>query len=68
MKITVSGKEKEVADGITVKELVLSEKVESPDYVLVTINEEFVNKSDEATTVVKEDDTVEFLYFTGGGR
>ena len=42
MKITVAGVTKEVADGLTVAQLIEQEKVETPQYVTVTINDDFV--------------------------
>lgn len=68
MQLTIGGKTKDVPDGIGLKDLIALEKVESPDYVTVTINEQFIAKADEAATVLKPGDTVEFLYFMGGGR
>lgn len=68
MTITVAGTKKEVKDGLTLPELIEQEKVETPQYVTVSINEEFVKKDDEASTVLKEGDSVEFLYFMGGGQ
>lgn len=68
MFITVGGERKEVKDGITLPELIESEKVETPEYVTVSINEEFVESAQVANTVLKEGDTVEFLYFMGGGQ
>ncbi|MFZ2930345.1 MAG: MoaD/ThiS family protein, partial [Blautia wexlerae] len=35
--------------------------------VTVSINEEFVATEDKESTVLKEGDNVEFLYFMGGG-
>jgi sulfur carrier protein len=68
MNITVAGVKKEVADGLTVAQLVIDENVETPQYVTVTINDEFVESGTFETTVLKEGDTVEFLYFMGGGQ
>lgn len=68
MVITVAGNKKEVKDGLTVAQLVIDEKVETPEYVTVTINDEFVESSTFDTTVLKDGDTVEFLYFMGGGQ
>ena len=68
MKITVAGEKKEVADGITVAALIEQEKVETPQYVTVSINEEFLESGTFESTVLKEGDEVEFLYFMGGGR
>lgn len=68
MTITVAGNKKEVKDGLTLPELIAQENVETPEYVTVSINEEFIQKADEAATVLKEGDSVEFLYFMGGGQ
>lgn len=68
MVITVAGNKKEVKDGLTVAQLVVDEKVETPEYVTVTINDEFVENGTFDTTVLKDGDTVEFLYFMGGGQ
>lgn len=68
MTITVAGNKKEVKDDLTLPELIALENVETPEYVTVSINEEFIQKADEAATVLKDGDSVEFLYFMGGGQ
>ena len=68
MNITVAGEKKDVKEGLTVTELIASENVETPQYVTVSVNEEFVESGKFDTTVLKEGDVVEFLYFMGGGR
>ena len=68
MKITVAGEKKEVKDGLTVAELIEAEQVETPEYVTVSVNEEFIEKEAFASHVLQEGDEVEFLYFMGGGR
>ena len=68
MKITVAGVTKEVADGLTVAQLIEQEKVETPQYVTVTINDDFVESGTFETTVMKDGDNVVFLYFMGGGQ
>ena len=78
MFITVAGNKKEVKDGLTVAELIEQEKVESqlieqekvetPQYVTVSLNDEFVENTNFATTTLKDGDNVEFLYFMGGGQ
>ncbi|MDR1796856.1 MAG: sulfur carrier protein ThiS [Clostridiales Family XIII bacterium] len=67
MKITVAGDVKEYADGITVADLIVSEDVETPAYVTVALNDEFVLTENHATTKLADGDNVEFLYFMGGG-
>ncbi len=68
MKITVAGDVKDVKEGITISELIVAENVETPEYVSVSVNEEFVQKDAFESTQLKEGDVVEFLYFMGGGR
>ena len=68
MKITVAGEKKEYDDGLTVSKLIVLENVETPQYVTVSVNEEFVDSAAFDTTTLKEGDEVEFLYFMGGGR
>ena len=68
MRITVSGENKEVKDGITISELIERENVETPEYVSVSVNEEFEQRANFDTKQLKEGDVVEFLYFMGGGR
>ncbi len=68
MKITVSGEKKEVSDGITISTLIEQEQVETPQYVTVSVNEEFIDQDDFDSHVLKDGDEVEFLYFMGGGR
>lgn len=65
--ITVAGKRREYPEGLNVEQLIEAEQVESPLYVTVTINGEFVNNAERAQTVLHDGDEVEFLYFMGGG-
>ena len=68
MTITVAGEKKDYKDGLTLPELIELENVETPQYVTVSINDEFVATEDKESTVLKEGDSVEFLYFMGGGQ
>lgn len=67
MQITVAGNKKEVKDDLKLTELFELEQVETPEYVTVSINEEFVPSDQVQSTVLKDGDNVEFLYFMGGG-
>lgn len=67
MTITVAGEKKEVTDGLTLTELMVQQNVEMPEYVTVSINDEFVPSEEKESTVLKDGDNVEFLYFMGGG-
>lgn len=67
MKITVGGETKEVKDGITIAELIEQEKIETPEYVSVSVNEEFAKSANFSSQKLRDGDVVEFLYFMGGG-
>ena len=58
---------KKLIERYPVKELIEKENVETPQYVTVTINDEFVESGAFETTEVKDGDEIEFLYFMGGG-
>lgn len=68
MTITVTGVKKEVADGLTLAQLVVDEKVETPEYVTASVNEELISSSSFEDTVLKDGDNIEFIYFMGGGQ
>ena len=57
-----------MADNLTVAQLIADENVETPQYVTVTINDDFVQSGTFDETVLKDGDVVEFLYFMGGGQ
>ena len=67
MVVTIAGEKKETKEGTTVAQLIIDENVENADYVTVTINDEFVDGENFDSTVINENDVVEFLYFMGGG-
>ena len=55
-------------EGMTVKELIALENVETPEYVTVSLNDEFVDQGAFESTTLKDGDVVEFIYFMGGGK
>lgn len=67
MKLTVNGEPLEIETSINVKELLVVAKADQPEYVTVQLNGEFVDHSGFESTFVSDGDTVEFLYFMGGG-
>ena len=67
MVVTIAGEKKEIKEGTTAAQLIIDENVENADYVTVTINDEFVDSENFDSTVINENDVVEFLYFMGGG-
>jgi sulfur carrier protein len=69
MQLTVNGAPAviEGKDGISVNALLAELKVSDPLYVTVELNGEIVPRPAFDDTQVKDGDTVEFLYFMGGG-
>ena len=67
MVLIVAGETKNYAEELTVRELIQIENVETPEYVTVSLNEEFIEKAAFESTVLKDGDSVEFIYFMGGG-
>ncbi|MDR1039816.1 MAG: sulfur carrier protein ThiS [Deltaproteobacteria bacterium] len=68
MEITVGGVRKSFPDGLSLTDLLGLEKVETPEYVTVAVNDEFVEGADIRERRLRDGDSVEFLYFMGGGR
>lgn len=67
MKLTVNGEALEIEKSINLRELLVVAKADQPEYVTVQLNGEFVDHSGFDNTFVGDGDTVEFLYFMGGG-
>ncbi len=68
MKLVVNGKEVNGKESLTVSELLVEQKVKMPEMVSVEINGQILKRTEFKTTMLKDDDKVEFLYFMGGGR
>lgn len=67
MKIKINDAVTDVPDGLTITELLAHQKVKMPDMVSVQLNGAIVERDAFASTPVRADDSVEFLYFMGGG-
>ena len=68
MKIIVAGETKEYPEALTVAKLIELEDVETPQYVTVSVNDEFIESGAFENTTLSDGDSVEFLYFMGGGQ
>jgi sulfur carrier protein len=69
MVIRVNGEAKTLNhETMAVENLLSLCNVESPDFVSVQLNGKFLSKDRFASTHLKENDEVDFLYFLGGGR
>lgn len=66
MKLTINGAEREVPDGLTVREL-----IEHLGFgggpVAVEQNREVVPRAEHATRYVQSGDSIEIVHFVGGG-
>ena len=66
-KITVNGEAQEVQLPLSLTELIKQNDVQQPEMVSVQVNEDFVDRNEWDCIQMKEDDSVDFLYFMGGG-
>lgn len=68
MKIKINGEdcliEKET---ITIIELLKERKVTRPETVSVQLNRSFIKRKNFSTTVVQENDEIDFLFMMSGG-
>ncbi len=68
MLITVNGKETILEKEVNISGLLNQGYVEMQEYVTVQVNDEIVPRDEYNNFLIKEGDTVEFLYYMGGGR
>ena len=66
-KITVNGEAQEVQLPISLTELIKQNDVQQPEMVSVQLNDDFVDRNEWDRLQIKEGDSVDFLYFMGGG-
>jgi sulfur carrier protein len=66
MKITVNGREMEVADGLSVEAL-LAQLAVKREYTAVAVNREITPKASYALMALREGDRVEIVRPMGGG-
>ncbi len=68
MKIRINDVEMTIPDGLTIRELLVHQQVKMPDMVSVQVNGMILNREAFPSTQVRENDSVDFLYFMGGGE
>ena len=66
-KIIVNGEDQEVQFPVTVSDIIKQQNVAQPEMVSVQVNEEFVEREEFDTLQLNEGDSIDFLYFMGGG-
>ena len=68
MTIKINGESQTLDQtSLTLAELLIVNKVESPDVVTVQINGKFLERTRFGTTRIQAGDDVDFLYYLGGG-
>jgi len=68
MDITVNGEVCSIEDdGTTILALLKERKVHTPEMVSVQLNGHFIGRADLDTTVLKNNDALDYLYFMSGG-
>ena len=68
MKWIVNGTGVGLDRSLLVRELLADRKVKMPEMVSVELNGRIPRRPEFDTTALNDGDTVEFLYFMGGGR
>ncbi len=66
MQVKINGKAEEISGG-TILDLLQAKKIE-PQMVAVEVNDVMVEREQLSTTRLKEGDSLEFLFYMGGGR
>ena len=67
-KLIVNGEEQEVKLPATVTDIIKENNVLQPEMVSVQVNEEFVEREEFDTLQLNDGDSIDFLYFLGGGQ
>jgi len=65
MRVTINGKTEEVS-GSNVLEILKAKDV-SPQMVTVELNSKMLERDELGSTVVRDGDAIEFLFYMGGG-
>lgn len=69
MKVIVNGKDFLLEDAaISIADILIKNDVKKPEMVSVQLNEKFVQPDLFQSTIVNENDEIDFIYFMGGGQ
>jgi len=66
MQVTINGKPEHIQGGTLLD--ILKAKDVSPQMVAVELNSKILERDDLASTVVKDGDAIELLFYMGGGQ
>jgi len=65
--IYLNGKKEEIEENVSISNLLEVRKIR-PEVVTVELNNATIKREQYGSTVLKNQDQVEFVYFMGGGR
>jgi thiamine biosynthesis protein ThiS len=66
MKIQINGEEKEIAEGLSIAQLLEELQIRS-GRVVVELNRDIVARESHGSTLLKGGDALEIVHFVGGG-
>ena len=67
VKITLNGKKEELGAELSVEALLKNKNIR-PEVVTVELNDRILTRAEFQKTIIKDNDSVEFVYFMGGGK
>lgn len=67
MNLRINAEDREVVDNLSLRELVTQLDL-TPEHIAIELNQNVVRRADWPSTVLKENDRVEIVYFVGGGK
>ena len=66
VKIRINGEEREIAEGLTVAQLLETLQIR-PGRVVVELNRDIICREVHSATAIKDGDSLEIVHFVGGG-
>lgn len=66
VKIRINGEEREIAEGLTVAQLLETLQIR-PGRVVVELNRDIISREVHVATALKDGDSLEIVHFVGGG-
>lgn len=67
MNLRINGDDREVADDLSLKELITLLDL-TPERIAIELNWKVVRRAQWPSTVLKDNDQIEIVHFVGGGR
>ncbi len=68
MRLIINGKEEIIEkESLNITDLLEIKEVKMPDMVTVELNGEIIDRENFSKVYLKDNDTIEFLYYMGGG-